>query len=154
MALLCVGAVAALPIAVCTYRLELKTDRARLARNAVLLIYCSQVPVQAMCMYFLLGVRFVDLPSTYITGIAVVFSIPVLTLSCLCLCCAAMYGQRDLALVLSQREERANAIVERRRTAELFQGATSPLPVSSDVVKAIFDSTQSMQRQYELVLAV
>merc|ERR1712241_968852 len=89
VALIWLGACAAIPIVVLACLQPMATTRAKMAKGYVQSIYGPLILVQLIFGSILYNMRFIDLPKYYLAGLGLLLSVPCFLVWCCCLICAS-----------------------------------------------------------------
>jgi len=142
IALVGLGCSVSIPIVLCSLFSVFETKRMKQAQSFVNMIYGPLTVLQLVSMYVLYHLRFAQLPEMYLAGFYFLLSLPCFAVWCVCLLCANQYAKRDLALVQSQRLERAKELAKK-------DVVTQEAPADS-----LVDCSEAIMREYELIYTV
>ncbi|CAE8594257.1 unnamed protein product [Polarella glacialis] len=97
VAMVWLGACAAIPIVVSSLLTPYETRRAKLAQGYVNIVYTPLTVLQLVSLSALYQLRFADVPRFYLAGFGLLLSLPCFFVWCLCLVCSARFAKQDLA---------------------------------------------------------
>mmetsp|Transcript_44920 Transcript_44920/g.103826 ORF Transcript_44920/g.103826 Transcript_44920/m.103826 type:complete len:635 (-) Transcript_44920:70-1974(-) len=138
VALVWLGACAAIPLVACSFITPMQTARSKKAQGYVNVIYAPCSFLQLGFLWALSRITFDKLPQLYLAGAGLLLSVPCFVIWCVCLICASRYGREDMLLVEQQRRERA---------AKAVSGTAEQAPQATELV----DCSEAQHREWELV---
>lgn len=153
VALVWLGACAAIPLVCCSFLTPMKTERGKMAQGVVNVIYSPLIPLQMAFGFVLWHLKFQEVPKLYLTGFGLLLSLPCFVIWCLCVVCSSRYGRKDLALVRQQRLERGKAAKQSAENPELAPDAAEAQSARERPVlpNELVDCSEAQCREWELI---
>jgi len=153
VALVWIGACAAIPIVACSLLTPMNTARSKLAQGYVNIIYAPMIFIQMAFLYILYHVPFMMLPKLYLGLFVNLLSVPCFMVWCVCLVCTSRYGKQDLALVEKQRLQYAKTLLEKSAPGlgDAPAAAAEAAVPGSAAAASLVECTEAIHREWEFI---